>query len=196
MSNREEEMQRFYAAEVRRLHKAYTSALKKVKEANTTLKLYNAAVELEPDIDITLWPPYLETQQEIEDHIHALDDEVRHIMFLWEEGDRQLIRELAPEYKRAIILHLTPLIASLEATMVSKHAANMMLTEKEFLSEKVPKDVADNIASFVTGKKGTLGAQLSQLAVDSGKPGVSSKNGGKKTKKNRTKRRKTHGRRV
>jgi hypothetical protein len=70
-----------------------------------------------------------------------------------------------------------------------------MGTEKEFLSEKVPKDTAEHVASFLTGKKGSLGAQASQLKVDIGKSGVPSK-GGRKTKKNKSSKKKTHGRRV
>jgi hypothetical protein len=71
-----------------------------------------------------------------------------------------------------------------------------MGTEKDFLSEKVPKETAEHVASFLTGKKGSLGAQSSQMNVDLGKPGVSSKKGGRKTKKNKSSKRKTHGRRV
>lgn len=78
----------------------------------------------------------------------------------------------------------------------SKSLASVALTEKEFMSEKLPKDVADRIASYLSGKKGAVAAQLSQIAVSEGKPGVSTKKGGRKTKKKRSSKKKTHGRRV
>jgi len=63
-------------------------------------------------------------------------------------------------------------------------------TEKEFLSQKVPKEVAEHIASYVSGKEGSIGAQVSQLRVKHGKSGVPSK-GGRKTKKKRVAKKKT-----
>jgi flagellar biosynthesis chaperone FliJ len=69
--------------------------------------------------------------------------------------------------------------------------SSIVSTEKEFLSEKVPKEVAENIASYVSGKEGSIGAQVSQLRVKHGKPGVQGKKGGKKTRKTRKQKKKT-----
>ena len=74
--------------------------------------------------------------------------------------------------------------------------ASVSGVEKEFLSEKVPKVVAERIVSNLSGKEGSIGAQQSQLRVEYGKPGVQGKKGGRKTKKKRSSKKKTHGRRV
>lgn len=84
-------------------------------------------------------------------------------------------------------------VTSKKGSVVSSQ--NIMLTEKEFLSEKVPKEVAENIASYLTAKKGSIGAQASQVRTSYGKAGVPNR-GGTKTKKNKSSKRKTHGRRV
>jgi len=84
-------------------------------------------------------------------------------------------------------------VTSTKGSVVSSQ--NIMLTEKEFLSEKVPKEVAENIASYLTAKKGSIGAQASQVRTSYGKAGVPNR-GGTKTKKNKSSKRKTHGRRV
>jgi hypothetical protein len=112
---------------------------------------------------------------------------------LEEEGE--LTRDQLEEFRQRILRTIDTLIKKFPFSPEAKDLANIMGTEKEFLSEKVPKDVAENIASFVTGKKGAIGSQMSQLRTDMGKPGVPSK-GGRKTKRKQQKRRKTHGRRV
>ena len=71
----------------------------------------------------------------------------------------------------------------------NKALGSILETEKEFLSEKVPKEVAEHISSYVTGKEGSLGAQKSQLRTQVGISGVPSKGG--RTKKNRSSTKKT-----
>lgn len=60
---------------------------------------------------------------------------------------------------------------------------------------QLPEDVVGAIGSVLSGQEGPLGVQRSKLRVKYGKPGVPS-NGGRKTKKNRSSNKKTHGRRV
>jgi len=76
-----------------------------------------------------------------------------------------------------------------------RDVGSILRTEKEFLSEKVPKEVAQNISSYVTGHSGAIEAQKSQLRTQVGDSGVPNR-GGTKTKKNKSSKRKTHGRRV
>jgi len=63
---------------------------------------------------------------------------------------------------------------------------------------QLPPELVGKILENVSGKKGPSGTHSSQLAMDVGRSGVSSnaRNGGRKTKKNRSRRKKTHGRRV
>jgi hypothetical protein len=111
-----------------------------------------------------------------------------------EDGSVGLTGDEREEFRGHILRIIDHLIGILQVDQ-AKDARSIMGTEKEFLSEKVPKDVAENIASFVTGKKGAIGAQMSQLRTDAGITGVPSK-GGRKTKRKQQKRKKTHGRRV
>jgi hypothetical protein len=87
-----------------------------------------------------------------------------------------------------IITILEDLIRTLKTIRSVKDISNVMATEKDFLYGKVPKDNAEDITLFLTGKKGSLGAQKSKLAVDLGKPGVSSKAGRRSNRKTRRRR--------
>ena len=96
-------------------------------------------------------------------------------------------------YKQETTDAVKELIASVKNINViregAKAAAALKGTEKSLFASKVPEDVANKITGYLTGKKGSLDDQLSKLKGEAGR-------GGGKTKKNRTKRRKTHGRRV
>jgi hypothetical protein len=74
-----------------------------------------------------------------------------------------------------------------------KDMSSLLATEREPLS-KLPADLANKVASYVSGEEGTMGVQMSKALQAVGKSGVHGK-GRRKTKKNRVKRRKTHGRR-
>lgn len=85
------------------------------------------------------------------------------------------------------------LVAMLTGKSQARDISAMMQSEREFLSS-LPKDVADKIAEAVSGKKGSIGAQLSQLRVEHNRPGVPDKSeGGRKTRKNRTSKKNTRG---
>ena len=66
----------------------------------------------------------------------------------------------------------------------NKDLGSILETEKEFLSKKVPKELAEHISSYATGKEGSLGAQKSQLRTQVGISGVPSQ-GGKKTRRSK-----------
>jgi hypothetical protein len=91
------------------------------------------------------------------------------------------------ELKLDLIQVLQDLIDVLLAMTSSKDMASVLATEKEFLSEKVPEDVANKIGSYLSGKPGSLGAQKSQLRTQVGISGVPSQ-GGRKTRRRRTRR--------
>jgi hypothetical protein len=114
-----------------------------------------------------------------------------------EEGG--MTSEMRNQLRDDMVHMLTYMIKELDKVTSKKGSVvssqNIMLTEKEFLSEKVPKEVAENIASYLTAKKGSIGAQASQVRTSYGKAGVPNR-GGRKTKKNKSSKRKTHGRRV
>ena len=115
---------------------------------------------------------------------------------LYTVGDTRIFGEDIQEegYKRVIdwfLRNTKKFIVSMEP---KKDLANLLETEREPLSQ-LPDDIVRNIGSYVSGEEGSLGAQMSKLRVRSNRSGVPT-HGGRKTKKNRSQRRKTHGRRI
>lgn len=88
--------------------------------------------------------------------------------------------------KKGILRWISRATEVIENTPAQNLAA-IQSTEKEFLSKKAPEDVANKIASYLSGKKGSIKGQLKQ---------IKERLGGRKTKKNRSSKRKTYGRRV
>lgn len=71
------------------------------------------------------------------------------------------------------------------------HIQDPLDSEKQIEQEKeIPPDASGKIASFLSGKEGLIESQTAQLKRDVGRGGR------RKTKKNRSRRKKTHGRRV
>ena len=108
------------------------------------------------------------------------------------------LRDRMIDYTEFMITKINEFLIKVNKTIFkkpNKDIGSILETEKEFLSEKVPREVAEHISSYVTGKKGSLGAQKSQLRTQVGDSGVPNR-GGTKTKKNKSSKRKTHGRRV
>lgn len=79
-------------------------------------------------------------------------------------------------------------VHKLIANTPAQDLAALVATEKYPLS-KLPKDVADKVAEYLSGKKGPMERQLKEIKTEHGK-------GGRKTKKKRSSKRKTYGRRV
>ena len=74
--------------------------------------------------------------------------------------------------------------------------AHLIQTEKEPLSQ-FPPGIPENITSYLSGTEGSIDAQMNEVRRQFGKPPLPpKKEGGRKTKKNRSRRKKTHGRRV
>jgi plasmid maintenance system killer protein len=171
-----------------RLVKEFDRILAKLKAAKNREKFETAASELYDALEMDSSIGNLERVEYLRmGLIMDLDDNL---------GNEEVLSN--PDRRREARLNLIRmiqrLIDMLNAMSGVKDMSNVMGTEKEFLSEKVPKEIAEqHIAPFLTGKKGSLGAQASQLKVDMGKSGVPSKGG--RTKKNRSSKRKTRGRR-
>ena len=92
------------------------------------------------------------------------------------------------EYIRNTKDNLEQLIQILKQIPAVKDTSNLIKTEKVPLS-KFPPGLSDKIASYLSGKEGSIQTQMAELRRDT-------RRGGRKTKKNRSRRKKTHGRRV
>ena len=98
------------------------------------------------------------------------------------------------EFKNSVVADLKSLIQILKKmntlSAQAKTVGTLKQVEKDlFASKGLPEDVAGEIVGKLTGRRGTLDMQAEKIRSEV-------KKAGKKTKKNRTKRRKTHGRRV
>jgi len=169
-----------------RLVKEFDRILAKLKVAKNRGKFETAASELQDALEMDSSIGNLPRVEHLRNNlIMDLEDIFENEEVLADPARRR-------EERENLIRMLQEFIDTLNAMSGVKDLANVVGTEKEFLSEKVPKDSAEHIASFLTGKKGSLGAQKSQLAVDLGRAGISSRReGGKKTKKNKSSKRKT-----
>jgi hypothetical protein len=74
------------------------------------------------------------------------------------------------------------------AYVPKKNLQSILFTEKELLSEKVPPGVSDKIASYLTGKEGSIPSQKHQLKEDAGHAGGSRKMNKKSNRKTRKRR--------
>jgi hypothetical protein len=169
-----------------RLVKEFDRILAKLKDAKNRKKFEAATGELYEALEMDTSTGNLQrVEYDRNELIIVLEDIFENEEVLADPARRR-------EERENLIRMLQEFIDTLNAMSGVKDLANVVGTEKEFLSEKVPKDSAEHIASFLTGKKGSLGAQKSQLAVDLGRAGISSRReGGKKTKKNKSSKRKT-----
>jgi hypothetical protein len=109
---------------------------------------------------------------------------------LYTVGDTRIFGEDIQEegYRRIIdwfLRNTKKFIVSMEP---KKDLANLLETETEPLSQ-LPDDIVRNIGSYVSGEEGSLGAQMSKLRVKSNLSGVSSRNGGRKTRRSKKTRR-------
>lgn len=113
-----------------------------------------------------------------------------------EEEDGMSQQDVA-KYKRSLQNRLKALKQVFEPFLSKrKDLASLVKTEKVPLS-KFPPGVSDEIASYLSGEEGSIESQMNRIRAQSGKPPLPPKKGsGKKTKKNRSRRKKTHGRRV
>lgn len=172
-----------------RLVKEFDRILVKLKDATTKRKLEEAVGQLYEALEMDTSTGNLKRVEYLRNDLIVAIDELFQEDVMGDPFRRR-------EERENLIEMLQGLIDTLTSMSGVKDMSSVMGTEKDFLSEKVPKETAEHVASFLTGKKGSLGAQSSQMNVDLGKPGVSSKKGGRKTKKNKSSKRKTHGRRV
>lgn len=121
------------------------------------------------------------------------------------DDDNQLER-IVREYKETTTRNAQTAIDVLEKIPAIRDTKSFSKVSRQPFSypddppekRRLPPELIDKILENVSGKKGPSGTHLSQLAMNVGRSGVSSnsRNGGRKTKKNRSRRKKTHGRRV
>ncbi len=172
--------------------KDFVSILAKFRDATTEEKMNESLGELQNAV--WRWTTLLKRAK-------STKDKREDLLLILDELDEDVIEfgsEDALERGRDdIITILEDLIRTLKTNRSAKDISNVMATERDFLSEKVPKDLAEDITLFLTGKKGSIESQMNQIRAESGKPPLPpKKEGGRKTKKNRSRRKKTHGRRV
>ena len=128
--------------------------------------------------------------QDVFNHIAPIVDE-----YVEEFHSREtLTDEQFREYKESVVADLRSLIKILKsmdalAVGAKSMAAFNQIEKAPFASKGLSEDTAGVISSYLTGKRGTPAMQAEQLRKEVGK-------GGRKTKKNKSSKKKTHGRRV
>lgn len=164
-------------------------SLERLQKANTERKFVAEIEKLDNMLDEINWPGTDEHTEGINAIVDAVLDRVDRIP--------PMADDLREAFRDNLIHHLERLVDAIGRApkLPAENIASIRATEKDFLSKKVPKEVAENIASYLSGEKGAIGAQMSKLRVKEGGPGVPSR-GGRKTKKNKSSKKKTHGRRV
>jgi hypothetical protein len=130
-----------------------------------------------------------------------LEDAIRQAHNIIEMGQRDRFDDTSEEALEYILLnlgqHLQDILeeeveeVDMEAMQTRQSLKNVSAAqgaEKNLFSEKLPAVLADEVASYLTGKTGSLGAQKSKLLVQLGKSGVLGKpgKGGRHTKKKRS----------
>ncbi len=163
--------------------KEFVSILAKFRDATTEEKMNESLEELQNAL--YRWATLLK-------RVKSTKDNRKDLLLILDELDEDVIdlggEDALERGRDDIITILEDLIRTLKTIRSVKDISNIMATEKDFLYGKVPKDTAEDITLFLTGKKGSIGAQKSKLAVDLGKPGVSSKAGRRSNRKTRRRR--------
>ena len=161
--------------------------LTELGRANTNERFYAAVNRLEGVIgDITV-PGIQLIVERIEGTLYDIFEDI--------EMMRPLGVAKRNRYKERLMNALKDLIDTLPPApaLPAENMASVLNTEKDFLSKKVPSDVANKIGSYLSGETGSLGAQMSKLRVRENRSGVSNQGG--RTKKNKSSTKKTRGRR-
>ena len=154
--------------------------LKKLRTA-TTEETFEAAVRALEGVDEIMFPG----TGRLIDRLIGIEWNIEQ-----DQTDNSLTAAKRESYRVQLIELLEKLVAKLPDPGASEeqNLASVLETEKEFLAEKkVPWNAANTIGSFLSGKEGSLGAQMSQLRRKEGKSGVPSQ-GGRKTRRRRTRR--------
>jgi DNA repair exonuclease SbcCD ATPase subunit len=136
-------------------------------------------------------PPLKSVVKELEKETYTIVKEEDDL-----ERDEPMTEQRIEEYKRSLQGKLETIKLMVSAFLPSRDLTRLMKTEKEPLS-KLPEDIVNNITHFLSARRGTLLEQINELRTEAGLPPLPpKKEGGRKTKKNRSRRKKTHGRRV
>ena len=120
--------------------------------------------------------------KELVEELEDIDDEIKN-----PEEDGMPQQDVV-RYKRSLRDTLKTFKRMVEPLLPGRDLARLVKTEKVPLSQ-LPPGVSDKIASYLSGKEGSIQTQMAELRRDT-------RRGGRKTKKNRSRRKKTHGRRV
>lgn len=164
-----------------RLIDVFERILKKFKQASTPSKVYLATGELYGILTEGMEEDYGNSWQ-VESGRNELIGNAEEVF--QDQQERALTSEKAERYRQGFVTDLEEMIRLLNEMNIPQDLSNLMKTEKNPLS-KLPPDVADKVASYVSGREGSIPSQMAQL-----------RRGGRKTKKKRSSKKKTHGRRV
>lgn len=159
-----------------------------LRAGNNVERLQELSLYMIEDLGMTQRLDSPEARRVLNELYGMLDD------FAGDEGDEPLTAARIREYKEAVKTRMETLIGILKdqnklAQSIKDLASLKQVEKAPFASKGLPEDVVGVIAKNLTGKRGTMDAQMAELRKEVGK-------GGRKTKKNKSSKRKTHGRRV